>query len=123
MTHKFEVLAEFAKDISFETPDVEAFLKTKENISKYNLNIDINSKPLKNKLIEVNIMLKFYDRNMNNKGSNIEITYAVIVRVDDNVNEKKELETSKIFADLGIGINFGKLTQKKHIQILVKFHW
>jgi len=37
-------------------------------------------------------MLKFYDRNMNNKGSNIEITYAVIVKVDDNVNEKKELE-------------------------------
>ena len=92
MTHKFEVIAEFAKDISFETPDVEAFLKTKENISKYNLNIDIKSNPLKNKLIEVNIMLKFYDRNMNNRGSNIEITYAVIVRVDDNVNEKKELE-------------------------------
>ena len=73
MTDKFKILAEFAKDISFETPDVETFFKTKENISKYNLNIDINSKPLKNKLVEINIVLKFFDTNLDNKRSNIEI--------------------------------------------------
>ena len=92
MTDKFKILAEFAKDISFETPDVETYFKTKENISKYNLNIDINSKPLKNKLVEVNIILKFSDSNLDNKRSNIEITYAVVVRIENNVGGKKELE-------------------------------
>ncbi len=92
MTDKFKILAEYSKDISFEISDAETFFKTKENISNYNLNIDINSKPLKNKLIEVNILLKFFDKNSNNKSSNIEITYAVIVRIEDSVKEKKELE-------------------------------
>ena len=92
MTDKFKILAEFAKDISFETPDVETFFKTKENISKYNLNIDINSKPLKNKLVEINIILKFFDANLDNKRSNIEVTYTVVVRIEDKVTEKKELE-------------------------------
>ena len=58
MTDKFKILAEYSKDISFEISDAETFFKTKENISNYNLNIDINSKPLKNKLVEVNILLK-----------------------------------------------------------------
>ena len=92
MTDKFKILAEFAKDISFETPDVETFFKTKENISKYNLNIDINRKPLKNKLVEINIILKFFDANLDNKRSNIEVTYTVVVRIEDKVTEKKELE-------------------------------
>ena len=92
MTDKFKILAEFTKDISFETPDVETFFKTKENISKYSLNIDINSKPLKNKLVEINIILKFFDTNLDNKRSNIEITYAIVVRIEDNVGGKKELE-------------------------------
>ncbi len=92
MTNKFKILAEFTKDISFETPDVETFFKTKENISKYNLNIDINSKPLKNKLVEINIVLKFFDTNLDNKRSNIEITYAIVVKIEDNVGGKKELE-------------------------------
>ena len=92
MTDKFKILAEYSKDISFEISDAETFFKTKENISNYNLNIDINSKPLKNKLVEVNILLKFFDKNSNNKSSNIEITYAVIVRIEDSCKEKKELE-------------------------------
>ena len=92
MTEKYKILTEFAKDISYETPDVETYLQTKDNILKYNLTLDINSKFLKNKMIEVNIISKFHDINLGGKKSNFEITYAAIVRIDENITDKKEME-------------------------------
>ena len=92
MTEKFKILAKFIKDASSETPDVETYLFVKDNISKYQLNIDISSKALKNKLIEVNTSLKFEDKGPNEKKSYYEIIYATIIRVDDDVKEKKDLE-------------------------------
>ena len=62
MTEKFKILANYIKDLSSETADVETYLFVKENISKYHLDIDITSKALKNKLIEVNTTLKFQDK-------------------------------------------------------------
>ena len=92
MTEKFKILAKYIKDLSSETSDIETYLFVKENISKYNLNIDITSKALKNKLIEVNTTLKFQDKNQSEKKSYYEIVYASIIRVDDDVKEKKDLE-------------------------------
>jgi len=92
MTEKFKILANYIKDLSSETSDIETYLFVKENISKYNLNIDITSKALKNKLIEVNTTLKFQDKDPNEKKSYYEIVYASIIRVDDDVKEKKDLE-------------------------------
>ena len=92
MTEKFKILAKFIKDASSETSDIETYLFVKENISKYNLNIDITSKALKNKLIEVNTTLKFQDKDPSEKKSYYEIVYASIIRVDDDVKEKKDLE-------------------------------
>jgi len=92
MTKKFTILTEFAKDISYETPDVETYLQTKDNILKYNLTLDINSKFLKNKMIEVNIISKFQETNLREKKSNFEITYAAIVRIDENITDKKDME-------------------------------
>ena len=92
MTEKFKILAKYIKDLSSETPNIETFLFVKENISKYQLNIDINSKALKNKLIEVNTTLKFEDKGPNEKKSYYEIVYATIIRVNDEIKEKKELE-------------------------------
>jgi preprotein translocase subunit SecB len=92
MTENFKILAQFVKDISCETPDVQSYIFVKENISKYHLNIDINSKALKNKMIEVNTTLKFEDREPNEKKSYFEIVYASIVKVDEEVKDKKELE-------------------------------
>ena len=92
MTEKFKILANYIKDISSETPDVETFLFVKDNISKYQLNIDITSKALKNKLIEINTTLKFEDKESNEKKSYYEIVYASVVRVSEEVKEKKELE-------------------------------
>ena len=92
MIENFKILAEFVKDISSETPNIESYIYVKENISKYQLNIDINSKPLKNKMIEVNTTLKFEDKEYNEKKSYFEIVYASVVKVDESVKDKKELE-------------------------------
>ena len=92
MTKKYKILTEFAKDVSYETPDVETYLQTKDNILKYNLTLDINSKFLKNKMIEVNIISKFQEANLEKKKSNFEITYAAIIRIDENVKNEKEME-------------------------------
>ena len=80
MTENFKILAKYIKDISSETPDIETFLFVKDNISKYQLNIDITSRPLKNKLIEVNVTLKFEDKEANEKKSYFEIVYSSVVR-------------------------------------------
>ena len=107
MTEKFEILSEFIKDMSSETPDVESYLFVKDQISKYQLNIDINSKPLKNKMIEVNTILRFADKEQNEKKSNFEIIYATIVKISDEIKSKKDLEKiilcdvqNKIFPNL-----------------------
>ena len=92
MTEKFKILTKYIKDMSSETPDIETFLFVKENISKYQLNIDIASKALKNKLIEVVTTLKFQDKEISEKKSHFEKVYAVIVKIDDDVKEKKDLE-------------------------------
>jgi preprotein translocase subunit SecB len=92
MTENFKILAKYIKDISSETPDIETFLFVKDNISKYQLNIDITSRPLKNKLIEVNVTLKFEDKEANEKKSYFEIVYSSVVRVDDSIKEKNDLE-------------------------------
>jgi preprotein translocase subunit SecB len=80
MIEKFKILAKYIKDISSETPDIETYVYVKDNISKYKLNIDITSKPLKNKLIEVNTTLKFEDKEPNKKKSYYEIVYSVVAK-------------------------------------------
>tara|TARA_Y200000002_G_scaffold375811_1_gene378722 strand:+ start:972 stop:1394 length:423 start_codon:yes stop_codon:yes gene_type:complete len=107
MTEKFKILAKFIKDVSSETADIETYLFVKENISKYQLNIDISSKPLKNKLIEIDTTLKFEDKEASEKKSYYEIIYTTIIKVDDEVKDKKDLEKivlcdvpTKIYPDL-----------------------
>ena len=92
MTKNYKILAKFIKDMSSETPNAETFIFVKDNISKYQLNIDINSKALKNKMIEINTIFKFEDKEKNQKKSYFEINFATVVKIDDEVKEKKELE-------------------------------
>ena len=92
MTKNFKILAEFIKDMSSETPDAESYFFVKDNILKYNLDIVINSKPLKNQLIEVSTSLKFEDKEPNEKKSHFEIVYASIVKIDEEIKDKKDLE-------------------------------
>ena len=92
MTEKFNIVAEFIKDVSAETPDVQTYLFVRENLPKYHLNIDIKSQVLKNKLIEVNTTLKYQDKEANEKKSYFEITYASIIKVNEDVSAKKDIE-------------------------------
>ena len=92
MTKNYKILAKFIKDMSSETPDAETYIFVRDYISKYQLNIDINSKPLKNKMIEVNTILKFEDKQENKKKSYFEINYSTIVKINDEIKEKKDLE-------------------------------
>ena len=107
MTEKFKILAKYIKDMSSETPDVETFISAGNNIAKYQLDIDIKSIALKNKMIEVNITLKFQHKETQLKRSYFEIIYTAIVRVNDDVKDKKDLEKiilcdvpTKIYPDL-----------------------
>ena len=92
MSENYKILGKYIKDMSSETPDVETFLFVKDVISKYQLNIDINSKALKNKLIEINTTLKFEDKEGNEKKAHFEIIFSTIVRIGDKIKEKKDLE-------------------------------
>tara|TARA_B100001057_G_C22320411_1_gene745496 strand:- start:176 stop:598 length:423 start_codon:yes stop_codon:yes gene_type:complete len=103
MTEKFKILGKFIKDLSSETPDVETYLIVKERISKYQLGIDINSEPLKNKMIQVNTTFKFEDKEPTKKRSHFEIIYSTIIKVDEEVKDKKELEKI-ILCDLQVKI-------------------
>ena len=92
MTKKYKILAKYIKDMSSETPDIETFIFVRDYIGKYQLNIDINSKPLKNKMVEINTILKFEDNKENKKKSYFEINYSTTVKIEEDITEKKDLE-------------------------------
>ncbi len=92
MTEKYKILGKYIKDMSSETPDIETFLYVKEFISKYKLGIDITTKALKNKMIEVNTKIKFEDQEKSKKKSYFEIVYSTIIKVHDDVKNREELQ-------------------------------
>ena len=100
MTEKFKILSSYIKDMSSETPNVETFIFVQQNINKYQLNIDINSKALKNKMIEVSTTLKFEDKAPNEKKSYFEIVYSTIASVSDEVKNNKEEMQKIILCDI-----------------------
>ena len=92
MTKKYKILGKYIKDMSSETPDIETYIFVSDYISKYQLNIDITSKALKNKMIEINTILKFEDKQDNKKKSYFEINYSTVIKVEEEIKEKKDLE-------------------------------
>ena len=107
MTENYKIIGSFIKDMSSETPDTPTYIFVRDKISKYRLNIDINSKAVKDGIIEVNIIIKFSDQLEILKKAHFEITYTSIVKVDEKVSDKKEMEKiilcdvpNKIYPDL-----------------------
>ena len=107
MSEKYKILSQFVKDLSCETKDVETYLFVQDIISRYHLNIDINSKAIKNKMIEVNTILNFKDPENNKFHSIFEITYTTIIKVEDKIENKEELQKillcdvqEKVFPDI-----------------------
>ena len=92
MTEKYKILAKYIKDMSSETPNIETYIFVKDYILKYHLDIDINSKALKDKMIEINTILKFEDKQQNKIKSYFEINYATIIKISDDITKKEDLE-------------------------------
>jgi len=92
MTEKFKIIGQYIKDMSSETKDAETYVFVRDHILKYQLNININSKAIKNKMVEINTILKFEDKENSKHKSHFEMTYATIIKVNDDIKEKKELE-------------------------------
>jgi preprotein translocase subunit SecB len=92
MTENFKIIGSFIKDMSSETPDASTYIFVREKIGKYRLHIDINSKALKDGIIEVNTILKFADEPEVLKKSHFEIIYTSIVKIEEKVSDKKEME-------------------------------
>ena len=92
MTTKYKILGKYIKDLSSETPDAETYIFVKDRISKYQLGIDINSKPLKNNMIEIDTKFKFQDKEDSKKKSYFEILFSTIIKVNEDIKDKKELE-------------------------------
>ena len=107
MTEKYKIIAKYIKDMSSETPDIETFIFVQDNITKYNLSIDITSQALKNKFIQINTTLKFEDKEPNERKSHFEMIFATVIKLEEEIKEKKELEKiilcdvpQKIYPDL-----------------------
>jgi len=92
MTEKYKIIAKFVKDMTSETSDIETYLFVRDHISKYQLKIDINSKPLKNKMIEINTGLKFQDKEVSQRKSFFELIFTTIIKITNDIPEKKDLE-------------------------------
>ena len=92
MKENYKILGRYIKDMSSETPDIETYIFVSEHISKYQLGIDINSKALKDKMIEINTLMKFEDKEGNKKKSHFEINFSTIIKVSEEIKEKKDLE-------------------------------
>jgi len=107
MTEKYKIVAKYIKDMSSETPNIETFIFVQDNITKYNLSIDITSQALKNKFIQIDTTLKFEDKEPNERKSHFEMIFATVIKLEEEIKEKKELEKiilcdvpQKIYPDL-----------------------
>jgi len=114
MTIKHKILLNYIKDLSIETPDPESLIAARENISKYSLKLDLNSKILKNKMIEVYTKLTYEDK-INKKKTYFEMTYATVVRIEE---EKPDPEKLKKFILCDLQIQIHPQIQKTFVEIL-----
>ena len=92
MTDKFKIIGKYIKDLSSETKDAETYIFVKDRILKYQLSININSKAIRDKMIEINTIMKLEDKEETKKKSYFEMTYTSIVKISDDVKDKQELE-------------------------------
>ena len=92
MAEKFKIITQFVKDMSSETPNVETYLYVKEYIKNYNLNIEITTKPLKNRMVEVNTKLDYIDKGKSKNKSHFEMNYASIIKIDEEIKDRKIIE-------------------------------
>jgi len=114
MTIKHKILLGYIKDLSVETPDAESLISARENISKYSLRLNLSSKILKNKMIEVYTNLTYEDK-INKKKTYFEMIYSTVVRIEE---EKPNPEELKKFILCDLQIQIYPEIEKKFVEIL-----
>ena len=92
MTKKYEIVLNYIKDLSVEISDAEVFIFSKEYITKYTLGININTKVMKNDMIEVITKLHYKDPSDNKRKSYFEISYSTVIKIIDKNLKKEDLE-------------------------------
>ena len=115
MTIKHKILLGYIKDLSVETPDAESLISARENISKYSLKLDLNSKALKNKMIEVETKLTYEDKTKNKKKTYFEMIYATVVKIEE---EKLNNEDIKKFILCDLQVQIYPKIEKIFLEIL-----
>tara|TARA_B100000989_G_C19443580_1_gene428470 strand:- start:518 stop:940 length:423 start_codon:yes stop_codon:yes gene_type:complete len=129
MTKKYEIVLQYIQDLSVEVPNPETYLYSREYITKYSLLININTKKLQNKMLEVITKLTYKDQKDNKRKSNFEVSFSTVIKLLENNIEKKELEkiilcdlqnevyprNSKIFTNLIKESGFPELDFEKKI--------
>ena len=115
MSVKHKIILTYTKDLSVEIPDVQTYLLARERISKYKIIMDISSKPVKNKMIEVFTKLKYTDVEESKKKALFELLHSTVVEIEDINIEKDEMEKF-ILCDLQLEI-FPRI-REAFIQIL-----
>ena len=91
MNDKYKIIAKYIKDMSSETPDIDTYLFVKDNLSNYALDINIQSKALKEKIIQVETTLNYSDKNESNKKSLFQMVYATVIRLNEETKNKNDL--------------------------------
>ena len=92
MTKKYEIIIKYIQDLSVEIPTAETFIFSREHITKYVLGINISTKTLKNKMIEIVTKLTYRDPNENKRKSHFEISFATVIRMLGEKVDKVEIE-------------------------------
>ena len=88
----YKIVAKYIKDLKFGIDDPKKFFLLAKNISNYKINIDIKSKILKEKTIEVDTTLSLNSTKSDFDKIDIKIVYSAIIELNISLNDKKELE-------------------------------
>ena len=129
MKKNYKILAKFIRDMSVETSDIDTYLHVKDTISNYSLNIDIKSKFLKDKIVQVETTLTYSDKGQSLKKSLFEVIFATVIKLNDEIKDKKDLgriilcdlqneiypELEKTFLNVLHGSGYPELTFNKKV--------
>tara|TARA_B100001175_G_scaffold296006_1_gene284573 strand:+ start:365 stop:787 length:423 start_codon:yes stop_codon:yes gene_type:complete len=92
MENKYKIIVSYIQDLSIEIPSPETLLTIRNTIPEYKMKVDINSKPLKRKMIEVLTTLSYENPNKKKEKGIFQIKYATAIEILDLKIKKEELE-------------------------------
>ena len=121
----YKIIGKYIKDLNFNIPNPKTFFLLSKNISKYKINIDINSNQINHKVIEILTSLSLTTIDADIEKINTKIVFSTIVELGEDKIEKNEMEKiilikvpSEIYSELrGIFIFLFEKSGFKDIKI------